>query len=297
MKSKKYTYKDWWEGIVHLETCAIQHPKNASIGERIKLDDFLPKDRIKIETKQKEIFDLNCEKLFQDYKSEFEERYNNSEVKNQYLELELLDLDHLFNGKSETGIAFHNRDFSINNIDLLEMRRFVKTHIQRGKKEYSFVHSPNYKYSIKNKVPSEEYIYAHWKYWNWLTDFAAKIKKVDAEKKGATKSKLSVPVIALIHIYNDKTITRKNADEIARNYGYTNIKSGEGLFQDYTKYFKKIDRTGLYESNIKNKTKLKHINEAIKHLRGKNKMMAQEESKKLENAIEKEKKNDLLINR
>jgi hypothetical protein len=290
MKSKKYTYKDWWEGKVYLETCSIQHPKNASIGQRLKLDDFLSKDRIKIETKQKEIFDLNCEKLFQDYKSEFEERYNNSEVKDQYLKLELSDLDHLFNGKSETGIAFHNRDFSINNIDLLEMRRFAKTHIQRGKKEYSFVHTPNYKYPIKNKVPSEEYIYAHWKYWKWLFGFATEIKKVDAEKKGAIKPKLSVPVIALIHIYSGKTITRKNADEIAKNYGYTNIKSGEGLFQDYTKYIIKTDRTGLSESNIKSKTKLRHIKEAIKHLTGRNKIIAEEESKKLENAIEKEKK-------
>ncbi|MFO0355988.1 MAG: hypothetical protein ACK50A_03465 [Sphingobacteriaceae bacterium] len=289
MKSKKYTYKDWWEGIVHLETCAIQHPKNASIGERLKLDDFLPKDRIKIETKQKEIFEANCEKLLQVYINEFEERYNNSEVKDRYLELELLDLDHLFNGKSETGIAFNNRDFSINNIDLFEMRRFAKTHIERGKKEYSFVHSPNYKYPIKNKVPSEEYIYAHWKYWNWLTNFAIEIKKVDGKKKGAIKPKLSVPVIALINIYSNIRITRENADEIARNYGYTSKNSGEGLFQDYTKYLKKTDRIGLSESKIKSKTKLRHINEAIKHLKGKHKMIAKEESKKLENAIEKEK--------
>jgi hypothetical protein len=288
MKSKKYTYKDWWEGIVHLETCAIQHPKNASIGERVKLDDFLPKDRIKIEAKQKEMFETNCEKLFQDYKSEFEDRYNNSEVKARYLEIELLDLEHLFNGKSENGIAFHNRDFSINNIDLFEMRRFSKTHIERGKKEYSFVHSPNYKYSIKNKVPSEEYIYAHWKYWKWLFGFATEIKKVNTKRKGAIKPKLSVPVIALINIYSNIRITRENADEIARNYGYTSKKSGEGLFQDYTKYLKKTDRIGLSESKIKSKTKLRHIKEAIKHLKGKNKMMAQEESKKLENAIEKE---------
>lgn len=48
------------------------------------------------------------------------------------------------------------------------------------------------------------------------------------------RRKLSCKQIALIHIYEKWQITRKNADEIAAQYGFTSKTSGEALFQDFT---------------------------------------------------------------
>jgi hypothetical protein len=53
--------------------------------------------------------------------------------------------------------------------------------------------------------------------------------------------KLSLKQIALIHIYNGVQITRDNGNEIAKEYGH---KSGEKLYQDYTKLVNISDRKG-----------------------------------------------------
>jgi len=58
------------------------------------------------------------------------------------------------------------------------------------------------------------------------------------------EGKLKINQIALIHIYENKQITRQNADEIAAQYGYNSKNSGEGLFQDYITFSSPANRRG-----------------------------------------------------
>ena len=71
---------------------------------------------------------------------------------------------------------------------------------------------------------------------------------------------LKVKQIALIHIYEGIRISRKNAAEIAAKYGYHSKTSGEGLFQDYTLFQSKTNRTGepseFTKQTMKNKVRL-----------------------------------------
>jgi hypothetical protein len=76
-------------------------------------------------------------------------------------------------------------------------------------------------------------------------------------KKAKTKLDLSLRQIALIYIYQEEQITRKNGHEIARKYGHN---SGEKLFQLFTLYSSTANRKGrtnpFTKKKMENKIKL-----------------------------------------
>lgn len=88
---------------------------------------------------------------------------------------------------------------------------------------------------------------------------------LDEKHKEATKPaningkevKVSIKEIALRCVYENRSITRKNADEIVEQYGH---KSGEKLFQEYTKFKSQTNRRGQplpwSEKALKNKITL-----------------------------------------
>ena len=118
-------------------------------------------------------------------------------------------------------------------------------------------------------------------------------RKNDLLNKGTpeqTNLKLKVPQIALIHAYNGIQITRSNASEIARNYGYTNKSSGEGLFQDYTFYCNPANRkaTPTLCTSKKLKNKILLLESITEHLIETVKQRALDEIKILKNVFENE---------
>lgn len=90
---------------------------------------------------------------------------------------------------------------------------------------------------------------------------------------------LSIPQIALIHAYKGIQITRENDSEIAAKYGYTAPKSGEGLFQDYEKYYKSSKRTAITKpfTQIKMENKITLFESILNYLTGKAKQRAIDE--------------------
>lgn len=69
--------------------------------------------------------------------------------------------------------------------------------------------------------------------------------------------KLSMKQIALIHVYTGRQITRINAQEIAKNYGFNSTTSGEGLFQDYNFFSSTANRKGMPNPNTVKRLKNK----------------------------------------
>lgn len=102
--------------------------------------------------------------------------------------------------------------------------------------------------------------------------------------------KLKVPQIALIHVYEGRQITRENAGEIAANHGYTAKTSGEGLFQDYTKFCSMATRKGkptpCTPQKLKNKIEL--FESVINYLSDNNKQRAIDEINILRTIFENE---------
>lgn len=129
------------------------------------------------------------------------------------------------------------------------------------------------------------------KIWERIAPVLRNTGLTEPPQKTETKTdKLTVPQIALIYIYEGIQITRENAGEIAAAHGYTAKKSGEGLFQDYTKYCSTANRKGKPTpcTPKKLKNKIKFFESVVNHLSDKNKQRAIDEIKILETIFENE---------
>jgi hypothetical protein len=117
-----------------------------------------------------------------------------------------------------------------------------------------------------------------------------KIESLASIAKSVTKGSLKVKQIALIYAYEGNQITRANAGEIAANYGYTSVNSGEGLFQDYTTYsspsYRKEKPTPCTPKKLKNKIEL--FESIIEHLSNRARKRAEDEIMILKTIFENE---------
>jgi hypothetical protein len=292
MNKEKYTYKDWWEGIVYLETCPIKFTKGADVGIKVDLRKFSKIDAQKIRKKQKEIFEKQRDKNLKLFIDTFKKRFKNSDAKLDYLKREFVDVNNIISDESGLSPQFYNWNITIRREDLSEMRAYVKEQIIKGEKNYGFIHSPNYIFQSKNKIPNEIYARISWDYFVWLNNFVDSLNKKYSKSEfnegiQKTNEKLGVPVIALLHFYRRTPISRENCKEIAATFGYNSKNSGEGLFQDYTKYSKNSNRIGVNdESKRKNETKRIFLAKAVTLLKGKAKKNAQADLAILEKKIQ-----------
>ena len=200
---KKRTYKDWWEGKVYFEICALNYNVNDKIGQKVTWTDFKPTDAVKIKDKQKEIFNEERIKLLEKYKNIFLEGYKNSETKDFYLKCEIGDFERIlfdYNFFDTTFIGnSHTLHFGLN--ELIEIRKYITDIIVKGGvKTYDFIHSPNYKFQIPitNKPPSPLYAQVVWDYLKWLKGNFLKIPEL-IWKAGNEDPKLNEFSRALYH--------------------------------------------------------------------------------------------------
>lgn len=116
------------------------------------------------------------------------------------------------------------------------------------------------------------------------------LEGLTSQIKLGKKGELQVNQIALIHVYERRQITRLNAKEKALQHGYNAPNSGEGLFQDYTKYSEISNRTGkptpCTQKRLRNKINL--FKSIIKYLSVSAQKRANDEIKILELLYEKE---------
>jgi len=104
---------------------------------------------------------------------------------------------------------------------------------------------------------------------NWIKENYSLSGKAEKDKSDNEKPKFSRIEIALIHYYqNNKPIDRNNNNQIAKKYKYNNKQSGEGLYQVYTKYYKKATRTGA-GTKKSNSYRIKYFKNVISHLNNK----------------------------
>ncbi|MCD8449298.1 hypothetical protein LNI98_06295 [Tenacibaculum dicentrarchi] len=89
-----------------------------------------------------------------------------------------------------------------------------------------------------------------------LNNFCNKIQT----KKEPQKIKLSIKQVALKYIYEGKHITRQNSNSIIKEYGHT---SGDKLYNEYTRYSSKTNRTGNENTQKKLENKIKLIESVI----------------------------------
>lgn len=116
-----------------------------------------------------------------------------------------------------------------------------------------------------------------------LDDIAKDIKEPEQPKgkdySGMNKN-ITVKQIALVYVYNNDLITRDNANNIVKKYGYT---SGEGLYQDFIKYSNVQNRSGRPSPLTRKKlnNQIERIKSIIQHLSDKGKQQANKDLEKL----------------
>lgn len=99
------------------------------------------------------------------------------------------------------------------------------------------------------------------------------------------KPELSLPQISLMLYYKGQKVTRKNGNDIAKEYGYN---SGEKLFQLFTRFSSRSNRIGIEDTLKKNGNKLKLFESVIQELTLNAKQRAIDEMNILKMTIEKE---------
>ena len=293
MEKSLYSYEDWHEGKVYLDTCAVIFDPLTEKPIKVTLVHFSKKDSSKIEQMQKKIFLQEANEKLKLFKSIFNDRYRNSEAKNLLIDREIYDNKHLLFSKPNGELIFKNRAFRIDENDHIKMNSFINSHIVKGEPEYSFVHSPHFKHQYKKEVDTLIYARATFDYYKWLMNFKKVKEKLLTAKEGIIKTKqktnekLPVKVIALIYFYKKVPITKMNCQKYAEKYGYVSKTSGDGLLHDYYKFSDRQGRIGINdESKTQCKNRLKLINLAINQLKGEAKKRAKNDYQILDKLID-----------
>jgi hypothetical protein len=94
---------------------------------------------------------------------------------------------------------------------------------------------------------------------------------------GGSLQRLKIKQIALIHIYEKKSISRENSSGIAEKYGYFSKNSGEKLYQEYIFYSSNANRKAVPETKLMLRNKIELFESILEHLEDKAKAWATDE--------------------
>lgn len=169
-KHNLYTYKDWFDGKVTLQTTSWTFTATDK-PVVVSWDNFAQNDIEKIQKKQEELFFERAALLLKTFQSTFRNGYKKSKMKDSYLEAEIQQCEDIMYADipQVEFVTLNHWDFPLNTNDLLDMQRHVKRSILKGVEDgYDFIHSPNNKYQIQNKHNSFVYAQAIWEYCEWL---------------------------------------------------------------------------------------------------------------------------------
>lgn len=165
-------------GDVTLNTSEIRYDENDK-PIIVSWKNFSESEFIKIKQKQKSLFDEIVSQNLVKFKSIFKERFSKSLLKQELLESEKQECFHILYSKipNKELITTENWGTVFEYNSLIEIQEYAKKTILNGYvSELDFMHSPNNKYQIKNRIPSEAYAQSLIEYFLWLeNEFASEI--------------------------------------------------------------------------------------------------------------------------
>lgn len=199
--TKKYSYKDWWNGEIYLlyATIFFTEKNKNNIPPRVSWDQIRQTDILKIKDKQKDIFNTTVTKLVKDWKEDFAKRYKNSKATNLLLNYELLKFENILYGPSTNGHLFSHREILITIESLSTIRNFIyDTKVNGVALKFDFIHSPNFLFQEKTQIPPEIYAECCWLFVKWLeTHLKGKKRKPKASDLTSQKTKDNTSIKAI----------------------------------------------------------------------------------------------------
>jgi len=180
----------------------------------------------------------------------FRKLLKNTDDKEELFKDEIKCVNHLFSKKYSAlfrKIIRDKRDY-----DIIKVRAYYK---ENGDFEgYTKYVDPEFLINIHSE--------AYYKYREWLKKQFKQFKK---EKKDSEikKPEFTIRQIALKLVYEDKTVSENNCDEIIKQFGHN---SGRKLYLRFNYYHKLVNRTGDPGTPTKMNNKINLIESVIKTL-------------------------------
>jgi hypothetical protein len=167
---KQSKFESWLKGDVTLLYSDVFY-KEEDKPVFVTWDNFSEPEVLKIKKMQKEIFDKNVSINLEKFKSEFTKRYSKSLMPDEFLEIEKQECFNILFSKipNKELVLTKNWKIPFTYSDLLEIQEYANKVILRGIDIcLDFVHSPNNKYQLSNKIPSQVYAQLLYDYFKWL---------------------------------------------------------------------------------------------------------------------------------
>lgn len=252
-----FTYEDWlnFKIVISGHGGKIVYSKDDKFS-MVQLHELEESERIKIQIKQKEVFEKKRDELLGKWKVEFTKRYANSSLKARLVTDTISDLEEILFNKNllqyrhDDYVVFElrNQHYEFTAEGLFTIQSYVQNIIKGGRdRVYDFIHAPNCPYQEKNiTAPWQVYAQVAFDYVIWLKD--------NYSITGFPEAEIEEP-------------HRKLGYEIPKSYFYWSyssekFKQFEGLLLKY----EFIERNDRFEDIFK-EYKVRSSNELIKFLK------------------------------
>jgi hypothetical protein len=181
------TYKDWYDGkAVHIS--ATVYNVNSSEAKFFDWENVSMEDANKIKNEQEKIATKTVSERVVLWKKEFENaiiQYENAQsfCLNEIHDFKtLLQIDEKFkviiDEYNPSMVFLNHKVLKFDDITISEIRTYAHdVLLLKKKKDYSFIHSPNFPHIIKGKIPNELYAEVCYEYYLWLLNYIKKIEK------------------------------------------------------------------------------------------------------------------------
>ncbi len=242
---KNYTYKDWWEGKICLNTCRIVVEKGVKSIPVVSPSIFLKEDFLKIKQKQKELFFKGKNLILKKLNRNIKNRYKNSKLKNDFLVSSINRCKEILFGKiisKEKFTLLEKWSQSFDSKELIKIHQYATEILLNGRKNnFNFIHSPNCSLQDKDLIPAPLYAQAIYEHYNWLkTLINGGAKKLAPKNKNYSAKEIAIAYFCL----GSPSITKENAGQILKTH--SNYTSAENLIQN------KISKTSQINTLTKN---------------------------------------------
>lgn len=168
--TKKYTYEDWWDGTICLNTSVtICREQDEKFIKRVSWHEITEGDIDKIKEKQRELFFAKVTETLDKLMKHFQEGCQNSRLPELFFEKELVKVESFLYDifPVEKIILFPEYGIKFDNFCLDNIQKYVKRHFIDGQIiEFDFMHSPNFLF--KEEIPYQIYAETFWQYSKWL---------------------------------------------------------------------------------------------------------------------------------
>lgn len=186
---KKYTYNDWLNGHVQLDTCRLSYTKDLPKPIVVSLENFTKIDQAKIRDRQEEIFNqVIFDEVFK-YKSRIKKQLKNSKFPELLIDSELPKFLELSSKKFELQNGTYRGKQS--NLEYEEwyynaMHEHIQNSLIRGKNTAEEnVHSPKSLYRDPNILPPEVNIEVIFRIINYLNSLKKELKVTKQKRKSS----------------------------------------------------------------------------------------------------------------